>query len=73
MPALKRTQDEPQADPTVTSRVAGPEFPEGTHPARSASEVTHSAERIEYREAPEKPDPSSVAQVADIPEGWPGH
>lgn len=73
MPALKRTQDEPQADPTVTSAVKGPEFPEGTHPARSPSEVTHSAERIRYRDMEDKPDSTSVAQVADIPEGWPGH
>lgn len=67
------TPKQPQADPTVTSKTVGPEFPEGTHPARPAGEVTHSADNIKYREAPEKPDGSSVAQVADIPEGWPGH
>lgn len=59
-------------DPTVTSKPTGPEYPEGTHPARSASEVTHSAEKIKYRENPDKPDSTSVAQLADIPEGWPG-
>lgn len=67
------TPKQPQADPTVTGKPTGPEFPEGTHPARPASEVTHSAERITYREMEDKPDATSVAQVADIPEGWPGH
>lgn len=66
---------EASKDPTVTSKLAGPEFPEGTHPARKPSEVTHSAENITYRDMPddEKPDKTSVAQLADIPEGWPGH
>jgi hypothetical protein len=51
-------------DPTVTSDVAGPEYPEGTHPARPASEVTDSATNLEYRDLSdkEKPDPSTVAQ-----------
>jgi hypothetical protein len=56
-------------DPTVRG-AGGPEYPEGTHPVRSASEVTHSADRIEYRDNPDKPDPSSIAQVADIPDDW---
>lgn len=59
-------------DPTITSDVGGEEFPEGTHPAKSPSEVTHSAGRLEYRENPDKPDPSSVAQVVDIPDDFPG-
>jgi hypothetical protein len=70
---MPRRSEDPQPDPTVTSKVTGPEFPEGTHPARSPSEVTHSADNIKYREMEDKPDSSSVAQVADIPEGWPGH
>jgi hypothetical protein len=57
-------------DPTVTSEVKGPEYPEGTHPARSPSEVHHSAEKIKYQDAKEKPDSTSVAQTADVPEGW---
>jgi hypothetical protein len=64
VPSLKRTQD----DPTVTSKMTGPDWPEGTHPARSPSEVTHSADRIKYSDNPDKPDKSSVAQVAEIPE-----
>jgi hypothetical protein len=50
-------------DPTVTSEVVA-EFPEGTHPARPASEVTHSAENLQYRDMPDdrKPDPSTIAQ-----------
>jgi hypothetical protein len=66
---------EPEAsrsDPTITSKVTGPEYPEGTHPARSPVDVTHSVEKIDYRENPDKPDKTSVAQLADIPEGWPG-
>lgn len=47
-----------------------PGYPEGTHPARPASDVTHSGDRIEYSDNPDKPDPTSVAQVADIPEDW---
>lgn len=59
-------------DPTVTSEQAGSAFPEGTHPARPVSEVTHSADRIKYRDNPDKPDATSVAQVAEIPEDMPG-
>jgi hypothetical protein len=62
VPALKRS------DPTVTSEIKGPVWPEGTHPARSASEVTHSADRLKYSEHPDKPDATSVAQVAEVPE-----
>lgn len=65
---------EPQGDPTVTSAsmAAGDPYPEGTHPVRPPSEVTHSASRIKYRDADDKPDPSSIVQIAEIPEGWPG-
>lgn len=59
-------------DPTVTTDTGGDAYPEGTHPARPASEVTHSAARITYRDNPDKPDPSSVAQLADIPDDFPG-
>jgi hypothetical protein len=54
-----------QKDPTVTSATTGPEYPEGTHPARAPSEVTHSAERIKYRDATdeEKPDPTSIVSI----------
>lgn len=57
-------------DPTVTSDVTGPAYPEGTHPARPASEVTHSADKIKYADNPDKPDSSSVAQIAELPKGW---
>lgn len=52
-------------DPTVTGSVSGPEYPEGTHPARDASEVTHSAENLRYEDMPDeqKPSPTSIAQV----------
>jgi hypothetical protein len=34
----------------------------------------NSAEELSktYSDNPEKPDPASVAQVQDVPEGWPG-
>jgi hypothetical protein len=69
MPQPKQT---PSGDPTITSRkvAAGDPYPEGTHPARPASEVHHAADKIEYREAPDKPDKTSVAQVADVPDDW---
>lgn len=50
-------------DPTVTGRAAGDAYPEGTHPARAASEVTSSAENLKYKDNPAKPDASSVAQL----------
>ncbi len=43
----------------------GPVYPEGTHPARPASEVEHSADKFSYRDNPDKPDASSVAQIED--------
>lgn len=52
-------------DPTIRRvRGAAPEYPEGTHPLRQVSEVTHSAANLEYRDMPEdrKPDPTTVAQ-----------
>lgn len=69
-----RSERSEQSDPTVTSAsmAAGDPYPEGTHPVRPPSEVTHSATRIEYRGADDKPDPSSIVQIAEIPEGWPG-
>lgn len=59
-------------DPTVTSDSGAPEYPEGTHPARPASEVSHSADRIKYKDNPDKPDPSTIAQIAVIPDDFPG-
>lgn len=59
-------------DPTVTSDLAGVEYPEGTHPLRPVSETTFAAENITYKDNPDKPDPSTIAQIAGIPEGWPG-
>jgi hypothetical protein len=48
----------------VRSGRVGPEYPEGTHPARPASETHHAASKFEYRDLPdsEKPDPSTIAQ-----------
>lgn len=53
-------------DPTVTSDIGGPAYPEGTHPARPVSEVTTSAANVKYRENPDKPDSTSIAQLADV-------
>lgn len=51
------------ADPTIKSG-GGEDYPEGTHPARPVEEVTHAAEKNEYKDMPDdvKPSKSSVAQ-----------
>jgi hypothetical protein len=59
-------------DPTVTGATTGAAYPDGTHPARPASEVTHSATNINYRDNPEKPDRTSVAQIEVASEANPG-
>jgi hypothetical protein len=50
-------------DPTVTSASTGDAYPEGTHPAVSVSEGADSADEKKYAENPDKPDPTSIAQV----------
>lgn len=52
-----------KSDPTVTSATTGDAYPEGTHPARPASEVEHAADRRTYKDNPDKPDPTTIAQV----------
>lgn len=54
--------DKAKKDPTVTGAATGPAYPEGTHPARPASETFHGQPR-DYRDNPDKPDPTSIAQV----------
>ena len=48
----------------VSSDLVGPDYPEGTHPARPASEVTHSVTNLKYRDLPDdrKPDPTTIAE-----------
>ncbi len=41
-------------------------------PARPVSEAEHSADKLSYRDNPDKPDPSTVAQLQEVPPGWPG-
>lgn len=57
-------------DPTIKSDSIDTSWPEGTHPALPASEVTHSADRFEYRDLPDdrKPDASTVAQEQILPD-----
>lgn len=57
----------PKSDPTVTSDVGGDGFPEGTHPARPPAETSYSPERFSYKDNPDKPDSTSVAQVVVDP------
>lgn len=59
-------------DPTITSDATSPDFPEGTHPALPASETEHAASKLKYSDNPDKPDPTTVAQVQDVPDDWPG-
>ena len=63
--------DSKKSDPTIKSASKDePDYPEGTHPARPVSETHHSADRITYKDNPDKPDPSTVAQVAVFPDDW---
>lgn len=58
-----------KADPVLsTESVSSETFPEGTHPARPPAETHHSVERYVYKDNPDKPDPSTVAQVVEIKE-----
>jgi hypothetical protein len=54
-------------DPTVRSRGAVPEYPEGTHPPAPISAQTWNGERFTYSDMPaeQKPDESTVAQVVE--------
>lgn len=53
-------------DPTVTSDVSGAAYPEGTHPVRPPAETTHGRPR-EYKDNPDKPDATTIAQVEVLP------
>lgn len=64
---MAETKKAAPADPTVRSGAIGPEFPEGTHPARLASETTH-GQPADYKDNPDKPDPTSIAQVEVLPD-----
>ncbi len=56
-----------KADPTVRSRGAVPEYPEGTHPIAPLSEQTWGPDRLEYSEMPtkDKPDETSVVSTVE--------
>ena len=56
-----------KVDPTVRSRGAVPEYPEGTHPVAPISAQTWNGERFTYSDMPaeQKPDESTVAQVVE--------
>jgi hypothetical protein len=63
---LAEKSEQKDKDVVVSSKsVKGDAYPEGTHPARPPSEVTHSPDRFVYRDNPDKPDPSSIAQVVE--------
>lgn len=57
-------------DPTISSETAekAPAYPEGTHPARTPSETDFAPGRFEYKDNPDKPDASSIAQIEVIPD-----
>lgn len=50
-------------DPVISSDSEAVEYPEGTHAALPASEVTHAAAALKYEDCADKPDPTTVAQV----------
>ena len=49
-------------DPTVTSDATA-DAPEGSHPARPVDEAADAASSKKYKDNPDKPDPTTVAQV----------
>ncbi len=51
-----------------------PVVPEGAEDAGMVAIGDHTASELEgtYRDNPDKPAPESIAQVQDVPEGWPG-
>lgn len=55
--------DKKQDDPVIKSGTVGPEYPEGTHPLRPLETVSDSASNLKYADNPDKPDPSTVAQI----------
>ena len=63
MPENKRTSE--KSDPTIRSDSPVPEYPEGTHPIAPIEEQAWSPERFVVRDNPDKPHPSSVAQVIE--------
>ena len=63
---------EKKSDPTIKSGAASDPYPEGTHPARPASETEHAASKLKYADNPDKPDPTTVAQIQEVPDDWPG-
>ncbi len=50
-------------DPTVTSKSAADDGTAGVHPAVSISEGADNATYRKYKENPDKPDPTSIAQI----------
>jgi hypothetical protein len=53
-----------KADPTIKSDVGGGyQEDRGNHPIRPLEDQTHSATNIEYADNPDKPDPTTIAQV----------
>lgn len=47
---------------------------EGAEDAGTVAIGDHTADKLAdtYRDNPDKPAPESIAQVQDVPEGWPG-
>ncbi len=58
-------------DPTVRSDSSA-QASEGANPAPKVEEADHHAGQKKYRDNPDKPNPSTVAQVEDVPKDWPG-
>lgn len=52
-------------DPTIKSPSGGVSYPEGTHAPHPIEETEHSPDRFVYKDNPDKPDPSSVAQIVE--------
>ncbi len=54
-------------DPTIKTS-GGETYPEGTHPLHPLAEQDWAAVNVKHEDNPDKPDPSTVAQIEVVPE-----
>ena len=55
-------------DPTVRSGSSPSSATDGVHPAVPVSEGADAAANKEFKDNPDKPDPTSIAQVEVVPD-----
>ncbi|HVF79291.1 MAG TPA: hypothetical protein VNA28_13420 [Solirubrobacteraceae bacterium] len=55
-------------DPTITSAKGDSTI----KPAPAIGDADHNVGALSYEDNPDKPDPTTVAQIQVVPDGWPG-